>query len=102
MQSLTPLQQDYLSKPLRQNQLIQTILRCATLGGHLYDHEKHAPTMPDINLPADSPASTPKKRPALDQRGFTERGQAAQSPSLLAADQTDENVERVRSMSYAL
>jgi osomolarity two-component system sensor histidine kinase NIK1 len=58
--------------------------------------------MPDINLPSDSPAPTPKKRPALDQRGFTERGQAAQSPSLLAADQTDENVERVRSMSYAL
>jgi osomolarity two-component system sensor histidine kinase NIK1 len=93
---------DYLSKPLRQNQLIQTILRCATLGGHLYDHEKHAPTLPDINLPSDSLAGTPKKRPQLEARGFTERGNAAQSPSLLAADQTDENVERVRSLSYAL
>lgn len=58
--------------------------------------------MPDINVSSDSPASTPKKRPQLEQRGFTERGQAAQSPSLLAADQQDENVERVRALSYAL
>ena len=58
--------------------------------------------MPDINLPGDSPAATPKKRPALEARGFTERGNAAGSPKLLAADQTDENVERVRSLSYQL
>jgi osomolarity two-component system sensor histidine kinase NIK1 len=57
--------------------------------------------MPDINV--ESPAATPKKRPQLDTRGFTERGAATvQSPSLLAVDQTDENVERVRSLSYAL
>jgi osomolarity two-component system sensor histidine kinase NIK1 len=100
--SNTPLQ-EYLSKPLRQNQLIQTILRCATLGGALYDHEKHAPTLPDINLPTDSPSTTPKKRPGLEARGFTERGNISNSsPTLLAADQTDENVERVRSLSYQL
>ena len=58
--------------------------------------------MPDINLPTDSAAGTPKKRPQLEARGFTERGAAAESPSLLAADQTDENVERVRSLSYQL
>ena len=60
--------------------------------------------MPDLNLPGGSPAATPKKRPHLDTRGFTERGAAtAQSPSLLAVDQTDDsNVERVRSLSYAL
>jgi osomolarity two-component system sensor histidine kinase NIK1 len=54
-------------------------------------------------MPADSPSTTPKKRPALDARGFTERGaMTSQSPNLLAVDQTDENVERVRSLSYAL
>jgi osomolarity two-component system sensor histidine kinase NIK1 len=96
--SYLPPQQDYLSKPLRQNQLIQTILRCATLGSGLYDHEKHAPK-PDPN-PKDS---SNKKRPQLDTRGFTERGGAAASPNLLAVDQTDDSsVERVRSMSYAL
>lgn len=100
---------DYLSKPLRQNQLIQTILRCATMGGTLYDHEQrhsmeHMAT-PDLSsLPQDSPGSTPSKgagsaaahrRPHLDARGYTERGNAAQgSPSLLAADQSDP-VDRV-------
>ncbi|KAF2731612.1 two-component osmosensing histidine kinase [Polyplosphaeria fusca] len=93
---------DYLAKPLRQNQLIQTILRCATLGGGtLYDHDQrhsidqmHAP---EINLSPESPGATPRgtpKRPQLEARGFTERGGAAESPSLLAADQSD-TVERV-------
>ncbi|KAF2742887.1 two-component histidine kinase [Sporormia fimetaria CBS 119925] len=87
---------DYLSKPLRQNQLIQTILRCATLGGTLYDHdqrhsvEQHM-SPPEIKLD-DGGATTPKatsRRPQLEQRGFTDRGGANESPSLLAADQQD-------------
>ncbi|PSN71660.1 two-component osmosensing histidine kinase [Corynespora cassiicola Philippines] len=87
---------DYLSKPLRQNQLIQTILRCATLGGTLYDHEQrhsmeHMAT-PSLNIQGGSPTATPKstpRRPQLESRGFTERGGTADSPSLLAADQSD-------------
>ncbi|KAJ4292509.1 histidine kinase osmosensor [Kalmusia sp. IMI 367209] len=94
---------DYLSKPLRQNQLIQTILRCATMGGHLYDHEqRHSMehmTAPELSLPSNSPTSTPSKsvhpRPHMEPRGYTERGAAAGgSPSLLAADQSDP-VDRV-------
>lgn len=96
---------DYLSKPLRQNQLIQTILRCATMGGHLYDHEqRHSMEhmiAPDISLPSDahSPNGTPSKgphrRPHIEARGYTERGGGgAGSPSLLAADQSDP-VDRV-------
>lgn len=95
---------DYLSKPLRQNQLIQTILRCATMGSTLYDHEQrhsmeHMATS-DLSLPSgESPAGTPNKngsrRPHLEARGYTERGAgAAGSPSLLAADQSD-HVDRV-------
>ncbi|KAF2006615.1 hypothetical protein P154DRAFT_517669 [Amniculicola lignicola CBS 123094] len=90
---------DYLSKPLRQNQLIQTILRCATLGGALYDHsnseQRHNVehiAAPEINVSPESPGVTPKgtpRRPQLEARGFTERGAPAESPSLLAADQSD-------------
>ncbi|KAF2107639.1 two-component osmosensing histidine kinase [Lophiotrema nucula] len=95
---------DYLSKPLRQNQLIQTILRCATLGGgtlfndHEQQHAMHHIQAPSINISQDSPNTTPKgtpRRPHIEPRGFTERGTAAESPSLLAADQSDP-VDRVR------
>jgi osomolarity two-component system sensor histidine kinase NIK1 len=111
---------DYLSKPLRQNQLIQTILRCATVGSTMYDHSSEprytaSSHLPNITLPAkandnggasSSSGGLPspgKKRPQLDSRGFTERGGGAQSPNLLAVDQTDNgSVERVRSLSASL
>ncbi|KAF2017586.1 hypothetical protein BU24DRAFT_153645 [Aaosphaeria arxii CBS 175.79] len=86
---------DYLSKPLRQNQLIQTILRCATLGGTLYEHEqRHSMEhMASSDMKGNPSTSTPKttpRRPQLEARGFTERGNtAAASPSLLSADQQD-------------
>ncbi|KAF2273423.1 uncharacterized protein EI97DRAFT_461086 [Westerdykella ornata] len=89
---------DYLSKPLRQNQLIQTILRCATLGGGLYERDQaHANAnvdhlaAPEITVDENgtgTPQSTPR-RPQLETRGFTDRGASTESPSLLAADQQD-------------
>lgn len=33
---------EYLSKPLKQNQLIQTILKCATMGGPMLEHKNAA------------------------------------------------------------
>lgn len=33
---------EYLSKPLQQNHLIQTILKCATLGGQLLEKNREA------------------------------------------------------------
>ncbi|KAI0586013.1 Two-component osmosensing histidine kinase [Pyrenophora tritici-repentis] len=112
---------DYLSKPLRQNQLIQTILRCATVGSTIYDHTSEprytaSSHLPNLELPGNSNdkaknaaasssgASSPnKKRPQLEARGFTERGGGADSPNLLAVDQTDNgSVERVRSLSASL
>jgi len=90
---------DYLSKPLRQNQLIQTILRCATISSTLYENEQrqHANSRmapPELHLPpGTTPSSTPKgptQRPHLEARGYTERAVAGDgSPSLLAADQAD-------------
>lgn len=92
---------DYLSKPLRQNQLIQTILRCTTLGGALLDHsggdQRHTMRTPEISLTRDSPPGSSFARigrPHLETRGFTERGVPPESPALLAADQSD-SVDRV-------
>jgi osomolarity two-component system sensor histidine kinase NIK1 len=50
-----------------------------------------------------APLSPSKKRPQIEQRGFTERAGGGDSPNLLAVDQTDNgSVERVRSLSASL
>ncbi|KAK5012299.1 histidine kinase osmosensor [Cryomyces antarcticus] len=94
---------EYLSKPLKQNQLIQTILKCATLGGALLERSSE-PRMPPIVdgspdlgvVPGEdlSPENT-LKRPGFHGRGVTESAQMAmQSPAILTADQSDP-LERV-------
>lgn len=96
---------DYLSKPLKQNQLIQTILRCATLGGALLEHSNDQRILSehgdksDLKTPEESRTSTPSKttpqRPTLAERGITEAGTIGRdSPRLLAVDQSDP-VDRV-------
>ncbi|KAF2839348.1 two-component histidine kinase [Patellaria atrata CBS 101060] len=98
---------DYLSKPLKQNQLIQTILKCATLGGALLgsdggsssEHlssavEDQQPRIvvqdPECNSPAGTPSKSSLRRPHLEARGMTESARVgAESPSLLAVDQSD-------------
>lgn len=82
---------DYLSKPLKQNQLIQTILRCATLGSTgVYDHERDRQHIPELSLPKGESPKAKGRRPHLETRGYTERNNAAEgSPSLLTADQAD-------------
>ena len=108
--SLLTIQQEYLSKPLKQNQLIQTILKCATLGGALLEHNNDQRMAqananaqqssdshdnfhtPEENTPTATPRGTPSarltsKRPHLEVRGFTEAGHATgDSPNLLAPD----------------
>lgn len=86
----------------------------------MYDHTSESrytasSHLPNINIPgrennggasssSQGGLSSPgKKRPQLETRGFTERGGGAQSPNLLAVDQTDNgSVERVRSLSASL
>jgi len=83
---------EYLSKPLKPNQLIQTILKCATLGGALLerksdgrgllmDDEKSSDTNPDHNR-----LLTPSKRPEMAGRGYTENGASGglASPAIVA------------------
>ena len=82
---------EYLSKPLKPNQLIQTILKCATLGGALMERKSDGRNSmgQDTDAGADSrPGSS--RRPGLHDRGYTEFGPSGmQSPSLLTVDQAD-------------
>lgn len=99
--------QDYLSKPLKQNQLIQTILRCATLGGALLEQDRQRMALAQSEKenekqqqqqqqgqPDRGSQTTPggtQRRPQIDARGYTETTVAgSQSPKLLAADQQDQ------------
>ncbi|CAK3945683.1 Histidine kinase NIK1 [Lecanosticta acicola] len=86
---------EYLSKPLKPNQLIQTILKCATLGGALlerksdgrgliHDEEKSSDSSPDHNR-----LKTPK-RPGMNDRGYTENGPSGlESPAIVTAESED-------------
>lgn len=86
---------EYLSKPLQQNHLIQTILKCATLGGQLLEKNREQ----DLAQKAKDGKESWKTdeisalRPSLENRAFTSRepltGQNADSPSLVSADQED-------------
>ena len=99
---------EYLSKPLQQNHLIQTILKCATLGGQLLEKNREreltraaeAVTGGRRNNTSPTPAATFTSssqssflRPPLTTRALTTGeslgGAGAESPSLMAADQED-------------
>lgn len=92
---------EYLSKPLKQNHLIQTILKCATLGGALLEKGR------DVRSSAkdDSPVAATQNgqppavidanllRPPIEPRAFTTSGPithgSLESPALVTADQDD-------------
>ncbi|KAL6356495.1 hypothetical protein LRP88_10096 [Fusarium phalaenopsidis] len=84
---------EYLSKPLQQNHLIQTILKCATLGGPLLEKNRER----ELALHAEAKSSKHKEggqgllRPALEGRSFTSReplsGNGKESPALLSPDE---------------
>ncbi|PGH12463.1 hypothetical protein AJ79_04300 [Helicocarpus griseus UAMH5409] len=72
---------EYLAKPLKQNQMIQTILKCATLGGSLLEKSKE-PRMsssgePPHHVPNNSGMKSPdskNQRPGMDGRALTTSG----------------------------
>ena len=97
---------EYLSKPLQQNHLIQTILKCATLGGPLLEKNRER----ELKMQAEAKSSGQRKnnaatsgdrnsdsrgllRPQLETRSFTTRepmtSTGADSPALVTADQED-------------
>lgn len=93
---------EYLSKPLKQNHLIQTILKCATLGGHLLEKGRESRTSAndDASTNLAVPGSTTPTaaassmlRPGLESRGYTTTGPIShgslESPALVTSDQDD-------------
>ncbi|KAN0122428.1 two-component histidine kinase [Hyaloscypha variabilis] len=91
---------EYLSKPLKQNHLIQTILKCATLGGALLEKgrdvrtsAKDEPKTPTMNGSATPTPGNSAQRPPLEPRPFTTTGPIShgslESPSIVTADGDD-------------
>jgi osomolarity two-component system, sensor histidine kinase NIK1 len=94
---------EYLSKPLKQNHLIQTILKCATLGGALLEKGRDVRSSPKDESPkplsaangALSPAVADPStlRPAIEPRAYTTTGPIShgslESPAMVSADQED-------------
>src|SRR3954468_20212562 len=66
---------EYLSKPLQQNHLIQTILKCATLGGPLLEknRERELAIQADAKSRNSKPIAQGLMRPALENRSMTTR-----------------------------
>ena len=102
---------EYLTKPLKQNQMMQTILKCATLGGRLLQRGTEprlsakddppdaakAPVAGGSSAQAPGSKGPPRKRPHMKERSITSAGQMdgnAPSPSLISSDQQDP-LERV-------
>lgn len=89
---------EYLSKPLQQNHLIQTILKCATLGGalaHNRDRDRDISRQADAKaagqrVPTDITANYLRaQRPALQSHGSDIVKNRLDSPALVSVDQED-------------
>ncbi|TVY47153.1 Histidine protein kinase [Lachnellula occidentalis] len=94
---------EYLSKPLKQNHLIQTILKCATLGGALLEKGRDVRSSPNeehpqaLNTNGSKPpvasSSNSLLRPPLEPRPFSTTGPIShgslESPAIVTADQDD-------------
>jgi osomolarity two-component system sensor histidine kinase NIK1 len=86
---------EYLSKPLKQNHLIQTILKCATLGGALLEKGRDVRTSPNDENPSASTNGQPGGglRPQIEARAITTSGPithgSLESPALVTAEADD-------------
>lgn len=90
---------EYLSKPLKQNQMMQTILKCATLGGKLLERgtesrlsAKDDPPEANKNSGSHSGPGPGMTRPHLENRAVTAIAAtdgSCDSPTLLSTDQQD-------------
>ncbi|KAK5730665.1 histidine kinase osmosensor [Elasticomyces elasticus] len=84
---------EYLSKPLKPNQLIQTILKCATLGGALLERRNDGRGSLAEELEKEAGAGLLKpqpQRPDMVGRGYTEGGPSGlESPAIVTAELED-------------
>lgn len=93
---------EYLTKPLKQNQMMQTILKCATLGGKLLERGKETrlSAKDDALDPSTTVVKKALSRPQLESRAITSTASMnmqLDSPALITADQQDP-LERVSCM----
>lgn len=65
---------EYLSKPLNQVNLIQTILKCATLGGNLLEASRDRRSSPKDDVTVKVPGADEVERPSLESRALTTTG----------------------------
>jgi osomolarity two-component system, sensor histidine kinase NIK1 len=79
---------EYLSKPLQQNHLIQTILKCATLGGALLEKNRERELARQNEHEQHGTQKGPMLRPNLETRAITSTGNL-DSPALVTAEQDD-------------
>lgn len=94
---------EYLSKPLQQNHLIQTILKCATLGGALLEknRERELARQKEQENPEKQTRPT-QLRPSLEARAVSSTSRMTgtiDSPSLVTADHDDPLKTARRSIS---
>ncbi|KAI0845113.1 hypothetical protein F5Y00DRAFT_265865 [Daldinia vernicosa] len=91
---------EYLSKPLQQNHLIQTILKCATLGGALLEKNRERELARQAEQKnGGKPNGSAHMRPGLEGRSITSNEPmmgTMESPSLVSANQ-DDPLHRARS-----
>ncbi|KAE8159504.1 hypothetical protein BDV40DRAFT_235774 [Aspergillus tamarii] len=93
---------EYLSKPLKQNQMMQTILKCATLGGSLLEKSKESRISSSGEMhPVHHGSDGKGSRPGMEGRSITasstvNRGSLA-SPSVEKAE--DLSMERVSQLN---
>jgi osomolarity two-component system sensor histidine kinase NIK1 len=97
---------EYLSNPLQQNHLIQTILKCATLGGPLLEknRERELAIQADAKSRNSKPSAQGLLRPALENRSATNRESAPtpegeKKPSIVSAEEEDAWARRRRDLS---
>ena len=105
---------EYLTKPLKQQQMMQTILKCATLGGKLLHSGKE--TRVSVNEEPPESAQDSRngkgmakgtKRPSMADRSITTAGPLSAdggiaSPGLLSADMQDPiSMERVSPVTFS-
>ncbi|KAK9773723.1 putative histidine kinase [Seiridium cardinale] len=93
---------EYLSKPLQQNHLIQTILKCATLGGALLEKNREREVNRQKEQEGADKQSRASPRPSLETRALTSTSRLTgnlHSPALIKADQDDPMKAARRSLS---
>ncbi|CAI7639393.1 uncharacterized protein N7487_004513 [Penicillium crustosum] len=100
---------EYLSKPLKQNQMMQTILKCATLGGSLLEKSKESRISssgemhPNYSMNENQQPQPPQQRskqqplpsprPVVESRSITSSGPIARGSVVSPSEEKEEMID---------